>query len=162
MPFLSGPSRSRYNFRDRPICGDTPSLGIDVSPVSVSGASEIENAVAGYAGSLNAGLIVTASALAVTHRELIIALAAKHKLPAIYFQHQFTTEGGLISYGSDPVEQYRRPAAYVDRVLKGDRPIDLPVQAPTTYQLAINLRTDRGLGLDVPPTLLARADQVIK
>ena len=139
-----------------------PLLGIDVSPVNVREASEIENAVAGYAGSSNAGLIVTASALAVTHRELIIALAAKHKLPAIYFQHQFATEGGLISYGSDPVEQYRRAAAYVDRVLRGDKPIDLPVQAPTTYQLAINLRTARGLGLDVPPTLLARADQVIE
>ena len=139
-----------------------PTLGIDVSPINVREASEIENAVAGYAGSSNAGLIVTASALAVTHRELIITLAAKHKLPAIYFQHQFATEGGLISYGSDPVEQYRRAAAYVDRVLKGDQPIDLPVQAPTTYQLAINLRTAMGLGLEVPPTLLARADQVIE
>jgi len=108
-----------------------PLLGIDVSPVSVREASEIENAVAQYAGLSNAGLVVTASALAVTHRELIIALAAKHKLPAIYFQHQFATEGGLISYGSDPVEQYRRAAAYVDRVLGGAKPIDLPVRAPT-------------------------------
>jgi putative ABC transport system substrate-binding protein len=139
-----------------------PSLGIDVSPINMRDASEIENAIAGYAGSSNAGLIVTASALAVTHRDLIIALAAKHKLPAIYFQYQFATEGGLISYGSDPVEQYRRAAAYVDRVLKGDKPIDLPVQAPITYQLAINLRTAKGLGIDVPPTLLARADQVIE
>jgi putative ABC transport system substrate-binding protein len=139
-----------------------PSLGLDVSPVNMRDASEIENAIAGYAGSSNAGLIVTASALAVTHRELIIALAAKHKLPAIYFQYQFATEGGLISYGSDPVEQYRRAAAYVDRVLKGDNPINLPVQAPITYQLAINLRTAKGLGIDVPPTLLARADHVIE
>ena len=139
-----------------------PSLGVDVSPVNVREASEIENGVAEFARSSNGGLIVTASASSVVHRELIIALAAKHKLPAIYFQHQFATEGGLISYGSDPVEQYRRAAAYVDRVLKGEKPIDLPVQAPTTYQLAINLRTAKGLGLDVPPTLLARADEVIE
>ena len=137
-------------------------LGIDVSPVNVREVSEIEVAIAGFSGSPNVGLIVTASALAVTHRELIIALAAKHKLPAIYFQHQFATEGGLISYGSDPVEQYRRAATYVDRILRGDKPYDLPVQAPTTYQLAINLRTARSLGLEVPPTLLARADQVIE
>ena len=139
-----------------------PTLGLDVSPVNVREASEIENGVAEFARSSNGGLIVTASASSVVHRELIIALAAKHKLPAVYFQPQFATEGGLISYGSDPVEHYRRAAKYVDRVLKGDKPIDLPVQAPTTYQLAINLRTARGLGLDVPPTLLARADQVIE
>ena len=139
-----------------------PSLGVDVSPVNVREASEIENGVAEFARSSNGGLIVTASASSVVHRELIIALAAKHKLPAVYFQHQFATEGGLISYGSDPVEQYRRAAAYVDRVLKGEKPVDLPVQAPTTYQLAINLKTAKALGLDVPPTLLARADEVIE
>jgi putative ABC transport system substrate-binding protein len=139
-----------------------PTLGVDVSPVNVREASEIENGVAEFARSANGGLIVTASASSVVHRELIIGLAAKHKLPAIYFQPQFATEGGLISYGSDPVEQYRRAANYVDRVLKGDKPSDLPVQAPTTYQLAINLRAARELGLGVPPTLLARADQVIE
>ena len=133
-----------------------------MSPVNVREASEIENGVAEFARSSNGGLIVTASASSVVHRELIIALAAKHKLPAVYFQPQFATEGGLISYGSDPVEQYRRAAKYVDRILKGDKPVDLPVQAPTTYQLAINLRTAKGLGLTVPPTLVARADQVIE
>ena len=138
------------------------SLGVDLSPVNVREASEIENSVAEFARSSNGGLIVTGSASSVVHRELIIALAAKHKLPAIYFQHQFATEGGLISYGSDPVEQYRRAAAYVDRVLKGEKPIDLPVQAPTTYQLAINLKTAKALGLTVPATLIARADEVIE
>jgi putative tryptophan/tyrosine transport system substrate-binding protein len=138
------------------------SLGVDVSPVNVREASEIENSVAEFAGSSNGGLIVTGSAFSVVHRELIIALAAKHKLPAIYFQHQFATEGGLISYGSDPVEQYRRAAAYVDRVLKGEKPVDLPVQAPTTYQLAVNLKTAKALGLTVPATLVARADKVIE
>ena len=110
----------------------------------------------------NGGLIVTASGLAIVHRDLIISLAARHKLPAIYFQHFFVNAGGLIAYGSDPIDPHRRAAAYVDRILKGEKPGDLPVQAPTKYELVINLKTAKALGLDVPPTLLARADEVIE
>ena len=112
--------------------------------------------------SSNGGLIVTGSALAEVHRDLIVALAARHKLPAVYFNRFFVAAGGLISYGSDLIDQYRRAAGYVDRILKGEKPADLPVQAPTKYELVINLKTAKALGLDVPPTLLARADEVIE
>jgi ABC-type uncharacterized transport system substrate-binding protein len=139
-----------------------PSVGVEVRPVNVRDAGEIERAVAAFAGSPNGGLIVTASALAVVHRELIIALAARHKLPAVYYRRYFVTRGGLISYGYDLVDQFRRSAGYVDRILKGEKPADLPVQAPTRYELVINLKTAKALGLDVPPTLLARADEVIE
>ena len=139
-----------------------PSVGVEVSPVNVRDAGEIERAVAAFARSSNGGLIVTASALAVVHRDLIIALAARHKLPAVYYRRYFVTGGGLISYGPDLVDQYRRAAGYVDRILKGEKPADLPVQAPTKYELVINLKTAKALGLDVPPTLLARADEVIE
>ena len=139
-----------------------PSLGVEVSPVNVRDAGEIERAVAAFARSANGGLIVTASALALVHRDLIIALAARHKLPAVYSDRFFVTAGGLISYGPDFVDQYRRAAGYVDRILKGEKPADLPVQAPTKYELVINLKTAKALGLDVPPTLLARADEVIE
>jgi putative tryptophan/tyrosine transport system substrate-binding protein len=139
-----------------------PSVGVEVSPVNIRDAGEIERAVADFARSANGGMIVTGSALAQLHRNLIITLAARHKLPAVYFERFFVTGGGLISYGPDLVDQYRRAAVYVDRILKGEKPADLPVQAPTKYELVINLQAAKSLGLEVPPTLLARADEVIE
>jgi ABC-type uncharacterized transport system substrate-binding protein len=139
-----------------------PSIGVEVSPVNVLEAPEIERAVAAFARSPNGGLIATSGALMARHRELIIALAARHKLPAVYYRRYFVASGGLISYGYDLADQYRQAAQYVDRILKGEKPADLPVQAPTKYELTINLKTARALGLDIPPTLLARADEVIE
>jgi ABC-type uncharacterized transport system substrate-binding protein len=139
-----------------------PSLGVEVSPVNVRDASEIERAVAAFARSANGGLIVTGSASATVHRELILTLAARHKLPAVYTTRSYVTDGGLISYGPDFIAQFRQAAGYVDRILKGEKPSDLPVQAPTKYELVINLKTAKALGLEVPPTLLARADEVIE
>ena len=139
-----------------------PSLGVEVSPISVRDAGEIERTVAAFARSPNGGLIVTSGAGSVLHRELIIALAARYKMPAVYYRRYFVTSGGLISYGFDLVDQYRHAAGYVDRILKGEKPADLPVQAPTRYELVINLKTARALGLDVPATVLARADEVIE
>ena len=139
-----------------------PSVGVEVSPVNVRDAGEIERVVTAFARSSNGGLITTVSALTVVHRELIIALAARHKLPALYYRHEFVTGGGLISYGVDFVDQYRRAAGYVDRILKDHKPADLPVQAATKYELVINLKAAKALGLEVPPTLLARADEVIE
>ena len=125
-------------------------------------AGEIERAVAAFARGPNGGLIVTASASAIVHRDLIIALAARHRLPAVYPFRFFVANGGLISYGPDSIDLYRRAAGYVDRILKGEKPADLPVQAPTKYELVINLKTAKALGLEVPPSLLARADEVIE
>jgi putative tryptophan/tyrosine transport system substrate-binding protein len=139
-----------------------PSLGMEVSPVNVRDAGEIERAIATFARSTNGGLIVTASALAFTHRDLIIRLAQQYKLPAVYYSRVFVSAGGLASYGPDNIDQFRHAAGYVDRILKGEKPADLPVQAPTKYELAINLKAARALGLDVPPMLLARADEVIE
>jgi putative ABC transport system substrate-binding protein len=139
-----------------------PTLGMEASPVNVRDAGEIERDIAAFARSSNGGMIVTASPGATRHRDLIVTLAARHRLPAVYASAYFVTDGGLISYGPDTVDQYRRAAAYVDRILKGEKPADLPVQAPTRYKLVINLRTAKALGLDVPPTLLARADEVIE
>ncbi len=139
-----------------------PSVGVEVSPVNVRDAGEIERAVTAFAANPNGGLLVTASALAVIHRDLIVTLAAKHRLPAVYFDRFFVVAGGLASYGPDFVDQYQRAAGYVDRVLKGEKPADLPVQAPTKFELVINLKTARALGVTVPPTLLATADQVIE
>ena len=139
-----------------------PSVGVAASPVNVRNAGEIERAITAFARSANGGLIVTGSALANVHRELIITLAARHKLPAVYFDRYFVAEGGLISYGPDALDQCRRAAGYVDRILKGEKPADLPVQAPTRYELAINLKTAKALGLTVPPMLLVRADEVIE
>ena len=139
-----------------------PSVGVEVSPVNVRDAGEIERDVAAFARGANGGLIVTSSALAAFHRDLIITLAARHRLPAVYYLRVFVTSGGLISYGPDLIDQYRRAAGYVDRILKGEKPADLPVQAPTKYELVINLKTAKALGLEVPTTLLARADEVIE
>ena len=139
-----------------------PSLRVELSPVNVRDAGEIERAVAAFARTSNGGLVLTASGLAQLHRDLIITLAARHKLPAVYFERRFAAAGGLISYGPDYIDEYRRAAGYVDRILKGEKPADLPVQAPTKYELVINLKTARILGLEVPSTLLARADEVIE
>jgi putative tryptophan/tyrosine transport system substrate-binding protein len=139
-----------------------PSLGVEVSPINVRDPSEIERAIAAFARSANGGLIVTGSATASLHRELIISLAAQHKLPAVYSNRFPILRGGLISYGIDLLDQFRRAAGYIDRILKGEKPADLPVQAPTTYELVINLKTAKTLGLTVPATLLATADEVIE
>ena len=139
-----------------------PSFGVELSPLNMRDAPEIERAVTAFAQSSNGGLLVTGSALATVHRDLIITLAARHRLPAVYPVRFFVSSGGLISYGPDSVDPYRRAAAYVDRILKGEKPADLPVQAPTKYELVINLKTAKALGLTVPETLLARADEVIE
>jgi putative ABC transport system substrate-binding protein len=139
-----------------------PSFGVELNPIDVRDAGEIERDIAAFARESNGGLIVTASSGAVAHRELIIMLAARHRLPAVYPFRYFVTSGGLISYGPDPTDQYRRAAGYVDRILKGEKAADLPVQAPTKYELTINLKTAKTLGLTVPPSLLARADDVIE
>jgi ABC-type uncharacterized transport system substrate-binding protein len=138
------------------------SLGVELRPVDVRDAGEIERAITAFAQGSNGGLIVTGSPAAVVHRGLIVALAARHRLPAVYNTRFYATGGGLISYGPDFVDQFRRAAGYVDRILKGEKPADLPVQAPTKYDLVINLKTAQALGLDVPATVLARADEVIE
>jgi len=139
-----------------------PSIGLEANPIEVRDANEIERAIAAFAGSANGGLIVTSSALAVAHRKLIVALAARHRLPAVYAFRYYATSGGLISYGPDTTDPFRRAAGYIDRILKGEKPADLPVQLPTKYELVINFKTAKALGLEVPPTLLARADEVIE
>ena len=139
-----------------------PSVGVEISPVNVRDVGEIERAVTAFAHSSNGGIIVTGSALTQVHRDLIVRLAARHKLPAVYFERFFVTGGGLVSYGADMIDQFRRAAGYVDRILKGEKPADMPVQAPTKYELVINLKTAKALGLDVPPSLLATADEVIE
>jgi putative ABC transport system substrate-binding protein len=139
-----------------------PSVGVDVSPVNLADAAEIEREVVAFAQSANGGLILTASALTAVHRDLIITLAARHKLPAVYYERNYVAAGGLISYGPNFLDQFRRAAGYVDRILKGERPADLPVQAPTKYELVINLKTAKALGLAVPPSVRARADEVVE
>jgi putative tryptophan/tyrosine transport system substrate-binding protein len=139
-----------------------PSLGFELTPINVRDAGEIERSIAAFARSTEGGLIVTGGPLSGLHRDLIIALAARHKLPAVFPERLYAATGGLISYGPNYLDQFRRAAGYVDRILKGEKPADLPVQAPTKYELVINLKTAKALGLDVPPTVLARADEVIE
>jgi len=138
------------------------SLGVEALPVSVRDAAGIEHEVAAFARPANSGLILTVSGLAYVHRDLIITLAARHRLPAIYPERAFAAGGGLISYGSHQVDQYRRAASYVDRILRGEKPADLPVQEPTKYELVINMKTAKTLGLDLPASLRARADELIE
>jgi putative ABC transport system substrate-binding protein len=138
------------------------SLGVEVIPINTRSASEIERGLAAFASSGNGGMVVTATTTTFFHRKLIATLSTRHKLPAVYSTRDFVTMGGLISYGADFIDQYRRAAQYVDRILRGEKPADLPVQAPTKYELLINLKTAKGLGITVPPTLLARADEVIE
>ena len=140
----------------------SPSFGVELSPIDVRDGGEIEHDVAAFARESDGGLIVTSSSAAIVHRELIVMLAARHRLPAVYPFRYFVTSGGLISYGPDTIDQLRRAAGYVDRILKGEKAADLPVQSPTKYELAINLNTAKALGLTLPPSLLARADQVIE
>jgi ABC-type uncharacterized transport system substrate-binding protein len=144
------------------IQGVAPTLGVAVTPVGIRDAVEIERGLMDFARSPNGGLIVTSSILTEVHRDLIIALAGRHRLPAIYSARYLVVAGGLLSYGPDLVDQYRLAAGYVDRILKGEKPADLPVQAPTKFELVINLKTAKALGLDVPPSLLATADEVIE
>jgi len=139
-----------------------PSLGVELTPIGVDDVGQMERTVAAFARSPNGGLIVTASTSAIIHRELITTLAARNKLPAVYYERYFVAAGGLMSYGPDFLDQYRSAASYVDRILRGEKPADLPVQAPTKYVLMINLNAAKALGLDVPPMLLARADKVIE
>jgi len=139
-----------------------PSLGVDLRVADVRDAREIERALTAFAQGSNGGLIVTGSPAAIFHRGLIVALAARHRLPAVYSGRYFVTDGGLISYGADTIDPLRRAAGYVDRILKGEKPADLPVQAPTKYELVVNLKTAKALGLEMPAMLLARADEVIE
>jgi putative ABC transport system substrate-binding protein len=159
---LRDPSQGSGTSQFAAIQTAAPSLRVEVTPVGLRDTGDIERAVSAFARSPNGGLIVTAGAATVLHSNLIVTLAARHKLPAVYTERSFIAAGGLISYGPDFVDQYRRAAGYVDRILKGEKPADLPVQAPTKYQLVINLKTAKALGLDVPQTLLARADEVIE
>jgi putative ABC transport system substrate-binding protein len=146
----------------RAIEATAPSFGVRLTPADVQGPAEIERAIEAFAGEPNGGLIVLSGPSTINHRELITALAARHGLPAAYGLRFFVTGGGLVSYGVDPVDQSRQAAGYVHRILKGEKPADLPVQQPTKFELVINLKTAKALGLDVPPTLLARADEVIE
>jgi putative ABC transport system substrate-binding protein len=139
-----------------------PSFRVEVNPVNVRDAAEIERGITAFAHSANGGLIVTGSTLATVHRDLIVTLAARHRLPSVYPQRYYVSDGGLMSYGADTTDPYRRAASYIDRILKGEKPADLPVQNPTKYELVINLKTAKTLGIEVPPTLLARADEVIE
>jgi putative ABC transport system substrate-binding protein len=162
VAFLGNPAIAAGPGQFGAIQASAPSLGVQVRPINVRDAGEIERAITSFARPGNGGLIVAGGAPVVFQRDVVIKLAARHRLPALYSDHAFVTDGGLIAYGPDRIDQYRRAADYVDRILKGEKPADLPVQAPTKYELVINLKTAKTLGLEVPPTLLARADEVIE
>ena len=151
-----------YPSHARAIQSVAPSIGVELTPIGVRDASEIEHAIATFGHGANGGLIVLGAPLAIMQRDLISTLAARHRLPAVYPVRLFVAAGGLISYGPDSIDPYRRVAGYVDRILKGEKPGDLPVQAPTKYVLVINLKTAKTLGLEIPATVLARADEVIE
>ena len=161
----SGPSGSRYSCRDRAfgaIQSVAPSFGVELTPVNVRDPGEIERAISAFARSSTGGLIVTGAPLALVHRDLIVTLAARHKLCAIYNLRSYVIAGGLISYGTDIYDLYQRAASYIDRVLKGEKPSDLPVQAPTKFETVINMKTAKALGITMPASLLTRADEVIE
>jgi len=162
VAFLENPTAPAGPGQFGAMQASAPSLGVEVRPINVRDAGEIERAITAFARPTDGGLIVAGAAAQRVHRDVIIKLAAQHRLPAIYPFRYFATSGGLISYGPDAADQYRRAAGYVDRILKGEKPADLPVQAPVKYELVINLKTATALGLDVPQTLLARADEVIE
>ena len=162
MAVLRDPTQGSGTSQFAAIQAVAPSLRIEVNPINTRNAGEIERAVAAFARTPNGGLIMTASGLTQTHRDLIITLAARYKLPAVYSNRSFVAAGGLVSYGPDYLDQYRRAAGYVDRILKGEKPSDMPVQAPTKFELVINLKTAKALGLTIPPSLLASADEVIE
>jgi putative ABC transport system substrate-binding protein len=159
--FLQDPAVAAGPGQFGAIQASASSVGVEARPISARDAPEIERGITAFARSANGGLIV-AGGTALVHRNVIITLAARHRLPTLYSDHASVTDGGLIAYGPDRVDEFRRAATYVDRILKGEKPADLPVQAPTKYELAINLRTAKALGIDVPPTLLARADEVLE
>lgn len=159
---LRDPSQGSGTSQFAAIQAVAPSLRVEVNPVNMREAAEIERELATFARSPNGGLITVAGAAATRHRDLIVRLAARHKLPAVYYERSFVAAGGLVCYGPDFADQYRRAAGYVDRILKGEKPGDMPVQAPTKYKLAINLKTAKALGLSLPPSLLARAEEVIE
>jgi putative tryptophan/tyrosine transport system substrate-binding protein len=159
---LRDPSRASGSGQLGALQSAAPSFGVELSPIGLRDAGEIERAMLAFARASNGSVIVTSGTQSIVHRKLIITLTARHRLPAVYPYRLYVSDGGLISYGPDHVEQYRFAAGYVDRILKGEKPADLPVQAPTKYELVINLKTARALGLDVPPTLLATADEVIE
>src|SRR5499427_2663325 len=162
VAFLQTPAVAAGPGQFAVIQASAPSLGVEVRPINVRDADEIERAITAFAQPSNGGLIVAAGAAAFFHPDVAIKLAAQHRLPTLYSDHAFVTDGGLIAYGPDRVDQFRRAADYVDRILKGEKPADLPVQAPTKYDLTINLKTAKALGLTVPPSLIARADEVIE
>jgi ABC-type uncharacterized transport system substrate-binding protein len=162
VAFLQNPAIASGPGQFGAIQAAAPSLGVEVRPISVRDAGETERAITAFARSSNGGLIVTGGAPAALPRDVIIKLAARHRLPALYSDHAFVTDGGLIAYGPDRIDQYRRTADYVDRILKGEKPAELPVQAPTKYEMAINLKTAKALGLEIPSSVLARADEVIE
>jgi putative ABC transport system substrate-binding protein len=162
VAFLQNPAVAAGPGQFGAIQAAAPSLGVEVRPIKVRDAGETERAITAFARSGNGGLIVAGGAQAALPRDVIIKLATRHRLPALYSDHAFVTDGGLIAYGPDRIDQFRRAADYVDRILKGEKAADLPVQAPTKYELVINLKTAKALGIEIPPSLLARADEVIE